>query len=137
MVIQQAFWHKYLCTISPLPPYIHHAQWHHPPVSFLVFFSLSEWSCNMELSYYATYLFALNFPNNEKFINIPVHKFIMSTDALYPDDSSIFMVVKAALLSGPLQKDFHYTTPLSLLTPCSLLEQSALLTIVDPLNPSL
>jgi hypothetical protein len=72
------------------------------PASCLIsgIFSLSEGSRNTEPSYYATYLSALDFTDDAKFINVSVRKFTASTDVLYEDDSFVFMVAKAALPAG-------------------------------------
>lgn len=63
-------------------------------------FSLSEGSRNTEPGYYATYLSALDFTDDENFINVSVRKFTASADILYADDSFVFMVAKAALPAG-------------------------------------
>ena len=60
-------------------------------------FLLSEGTCNTEPSYYATYLSALEFADEDKFINISIRKFTASADLLYPDGTSVFVVTKAAL----------------------------------------
>jgi len=63
-------------------------------------FSLSEGSRNTEPSYYATYLSALEFTDDEKFINISIRKFTTSSDILYTDNSFVFVVAKAVLPAG-------------------------------------
>lgn len=47
-----------------------------------------------------TYLSALEFPDDKRFINVSIRKYTVSTDTLYPDDSFVFMVAKAALPAG-------------------------------------
>ena len=63
-------------------------------------FPLSEGSRNVDPSYYATYLSALEFIDDKNFINVSIRKYTASTDSLYVDDSFVFMVVKAALPAG-------------------------------------
>lgn len=63
-------------------------------------FSLSGGSRNTEPSYYARYLSALEFTDDNKFINVSVRKFTPSADVLYADNSFVFMVAKAALPAG-------------------------------------
>ena len=63
-------------------------------------FPLSEGSRNADPSYYATYLSALEFINDENFINVSIRKYTASTDILYVDGSFVYMVAKAALPAG-------------------------------------
>jgi len=75
-------------------------------------FSLSEGTRNVEPSYYASYLSALEFIDDTKFINVSVRKFTPSADVLYADDSFVFMVAKAALPAGEDgMLDSIYCTP--------------------------
>jgi len=96
---------RYKCMRgSPLPrshlPHTTHTM--APPSSCHIsgIFSLSEGSRNTEPRYYATYLSALEFTDDEKFINVSIRKFTASADILYADNSFIFLVAKAALPAG-------------------------------------
>ena len=110
-------WHAsgYKCmhTVSPLPrPHPLHTM--APPSSCHIsgVFSLSDGSRSTEPSYYATYLSALEFIDDEKFINVSVRKFTASTDTLYTDDSFVFLVAKAVLPAGEDgMLDSIYCTP--------------------------
>ena len=75
-------------------------------------FSLSGGSHNTEPTYYAQYLSALEFTDDNKFINISIHKFTPSADILYADGSFVFMVAKAILpVGGDGMLDSIYCTP--------------------------
>ena len=75
-------------------------------------FSLSEGSRNTDPSYYTTYLSALDFTDDEKFINVSIRKYTAPADILYADDSFVFMVAKAALPAGADgMLDSIYCTP--------------------------
>ena len=84
------------------------------PASCLIsgIFPLSHGSRNTDPSYYATYLSALEFINNDDFINVSVRKYTASTDLLFPDNSFVFMVTKAALPArGDGMLDSIHCTP--------------------------
>lgn len=82
-------------------------------------FSLSEGSRNIEPAYYAQYTSDLDFfdekeslSDEKKSLNVSVRKFTPSSDALYADDSVVFMVAKAALPAGEdAMLDSIYCTP--------------------------
>jgi len=90
---------KYVRGSAPPPPYPPHEM---APSSCLIsgVFPLSEGTRNADPSYYATYLSALEFINDERFINVSIRKYTASSDDLYADDSFVFMVAKAALPAG-------------------------------------
>ena len=75
-------------------------------------FSLSGGSRNAEPTYYAQYLSALEFTDDNKFINVSIRKFTPSADILYADGSFVFMVAKAVLpVGGDGMLDSIYCTP--------------------------
>ena len=63
-------------------------------------FSLSDGSLDTEVTYYAQYLSALEFHDDNWFINVSIRKFTPSAEVLCPDDSMVFLVAKVALPSG-------------------------------------
>ena len=75
-------------------------------------FSLSEGSRDTDPTYYAQYLSALEFHDDNRFINVSIRKFTPSAEALCPDDSLVFLVAKAALPpGGDGMLDSIYCTP--------------------------
>ena len=107
----QTFWYKY----SRLHPFSQHPPLVMAPLSschILGIFSLSGGSRNTEPTYYVQYLSALEFTDDNKFINVSICKFTPSTDILYADDSFVFMVAKAVLpVGGDGMLDSIYCTP--------------------------
>lgn len=106
---------SHISSVTPLLPHTCHPPHTMAPLSSCFIsgvFSLSEGSRSTEPGYYATYLSALEFIDDKKFINISIRKFTASTDILYTDDSFVFMVAKAALpAGGDGMLDSIYCTP--------------------------
>jgi len=85
-----------------------------PPSSCHIsgFFALSEGSRNTEPSYYATYLSALEFADDDMFINASIRKFTTSADILYAEGTFVFLVAKATFPAGEdAMLDSIYCTP--------------------------
>jgi len=64
-------------------------------------FPLSDGTRTTDPNYYATYLSALEFTGtNGAYINVSVRKYTGPAETVFPDDSFVFMVAKAALPPG-------------------------------------
>lgn len=92
----------YIYACAPAPSRSHPPYTMAPSSSCYIsgVFSLSQGSRNTGPSYYATYLSALDFTDDDKFINVSIRKYTASTETTYTDDSFVFMVAKAALPTG-------------------------------------
>jgi hypothetical protein len=63
-------------------------------------FSLSDGSRDTDPAYYAQYLSAIEFYDDNRYINVSIRKFTPSMEGLYADDSLVFLVAKAAFPPG-------------------------------------
>ena len=75
-------------------------------------FSLSDGSRDTDLAAYAQYLAAIEFHDDNRYINVSIRMFTPSMEALYADNSLVFLVAKVVFLprdEGML--DSIYCTP--------------------------
>lgn len=83
-------------------------------------FPLSGGFRRSDPSYYAEYLSSLEFPVDDKFINVSVRRFTPTSESLLADNSFVFLVAKAAIpADGDGMLDTIHCTPFTPLPPGS------------------